>query len=54
MTDFAKGTVLAGCLLIAVPLLDMLLRSGHVGFLHMLFGVSGAALVALAVLRKEA
>lgn len=54
MTDFAKGTALAGLLLIAVPLLDMLLRRGHAGALHALFGASGAALVALALLRKEA
>jgi hypothetical protein len=53
MTDFAKGKVLAGSLLIAVPLLDMLLRSGDAGALHVLFGVSGAVLMALAVLRKE-
>jgi hypothetical protein len=45
--DARRGAAVAGAVLFAVPVLDVILGAGSPGLVHFLVGTFGAALVAL-------
>jgi hypothetical protein len=43
-----RGAAIAGAVLFALPLLDVMMGTGRMGLVHLLVGTFGVALIALA------